>query len=79
MCRADELVTYSGIFVGVPMPTSRKYPTAYMAFTKSASAAFFAHRNASVSDCGRTPGEPTRYHAVSAKHASRWLCCAAMF
>ena len=63
----------------VPMPTSRKYPTAYMALTSPASAALNAQRYASVSDCGRTPGEPTRYHAVSAKHASRWSCCAAMF
>jgi hypothetical protein len=66
-----EIRTHSGILGGVPMPTSRKYPTAYMAFARPASAAFFAHRNASVSDWGSTPGEPTRYHAVNAKHESR--------
>lgn len=66
--------THSDVLGGEPMPTSRKYPTAYIAFARPASAAFFAHKNASVSDCGSTPGEPTRYHAVSAKHASRWFC-----
>ncbi len=55
----------------VPIPTSQKYPTAYMAFARPPSAARFAHKNASVSDCGSTPGEPTRYQAVNAKHASR--------
>jgi hypothetical protein len=50
-----------------------------MALASPPSAARLAHRNASVSDCGSTPGEPTRYHAVSAKHASRWFCCAAIF
>jgi hypothetical protein len=50
-----------------------------MAFASSPSAARLAHRNASVSDCGSTPGEPTRYQAVRAKHASRWFCWAAIF
>lgn len=63
--------TYSCGSGVVPIPTSRKYPTAYIALASPASAAFFAHRYASVSDCGSTPGEPTRYHAVRAKHASR--------
>ena len=63
--------THSVMFAGVPIPTSRKYPTAYMAFTKPRSAAFCAQRNASVSDWGKTPGEPTRYQAVNAKQASR--------
>ena len=68
--RSKEAATHSFILGIVPIPTSRKYPTAYIAFGKPASAALRAHRYASVSDCGRTPGEPTRYHAVKAKHAS---------
>ena len=52
---------------------------AYIALTSPPSAAFRAQRYASVSDWGSTPGDPTRYHAVSAKHASLWFCCAAMF
>ena len=71
--------TYSWGSGAVPIPTSRKYPTAYIALASPASAALFAHRYASVSDCGSTPGEPTRYHAVRAKQASRWFCCAAIF
>jgi hypothetical protein len=63
--------THSFWLGGVPIPTSQKYPTAYMAFASPPSAARFAHKNASVSDCGSTPGEPTRYQAVNAKHASR--------
>ena len=71
--------TYSFMLGWVPMPTSRKYPQVYIALTSPASAAFWAQRNASVSDCGKTPGDPMRYQAVSAKHASRWFCWAAMF
>ena len=52
---------------------------AYIAFTSPASAALRAQRYASVSDWGSTPGEPTRYHAVSAKDASQWFCCVATF
>lgn len=51
--------------------TSVKYPTAYCALASPISAAFLAHKKASVSDCGSTPGDPTRYHAVNAKHPSR--------
>ena len=51
--------------------TSVKYPTAYCALARPISAAFLAHKNASVSDWGSTPGDPTRYQAVSAKQPSR--------
>ena len=42
--------THSDGFAGVPMPTSKKYPTAYIALARPASAAFWAQRKASVSD-----------------------------
>lgn len=74
-----KLATHKSKSTPVPIPTSKKYPTAYIAFTSPASAALFPHKNASVSDWGNTPGEPTRYHAVRAKQASRWFCWAAMF
>lgn len=47
---SDQFSTYSLGLDVVPIPTSRKYPTAYIAFARPPSAAFFAHKNASVSD-----------------------------